>query len=88
MGYLARLHPHIEADDTEQHHEHQHGEQQVDRDARQQDNRALPERQAAVLLSIFALEQRMGILDRSRLTLSVALRRRFACFKRRTDLLL
>ena len=88
MRDLTRLHPHIEADDAEQHHEHQHGEQQVDRDARQQDDRALPKRQAAVLLSIFALEQRMGILYRARLALGVALRRGLAGFKRRTDLLL
>ena len=88
MRHLARLHPHIESDDAEQHHEHQHGEQQVDRDARQQDDRALPKRQAAILLPIFAFEQRLGVLDRARLALSVALRRGLAGLRRRADLLL
>lgn len=54
----------------------------------QQDDRALPKRQAAVLLSIFALEQRVGILDRARLPLGIALRRGLACFKRHANLLL
>ena len=87
MRDLARLQLHVEADDAEQHHEHHDGEQQVHCDARQQNDRALPKRQAAVLLPMFAFEQRVRIVDRARLALFVARRLRQARFAGGLDLL-
>ena len=43
------------------------GEQQVHRDAGDQDDRALPKRQAAVLLAVLALEQLLGVRHGARL---------------------
>ena len=73
---LARLQLHVEADDAEQDDERDDGEQQVHRDARQKDDAAFPERQAAILLLELAFVQGMGILDRARLTFLIALRHR------------
>ena len=52
---------HLKADDREHDNEHEHGEQQVHENARQKDDRALPEGQRAVLLAVLGLVKSMGV---------------------------
>ena len=52
---------HLKADDREHDNEHEHGEKQVHENARQKDDRTLPEGQRAVLLAVLGLVKRMGV---------------------------